>query len=212
MCFSAGSSFFATGYLAIMGILCLKKNRLKQATLFAIIPLLFAVQQASEGLLWLSFTYNWPHMQTLMPYIFLFFAFFIWPIWFPISILLLEPHKTRRIYLTVLAIIGTLVSLYLYGQVILHGVLAQALDCHIYYNVTIPEKGIIIGMIAYLLATTVSFFISSFAIMWLFGLLLLLSYWLTYIFYYTYLISLWCFFVAILVGLVYMIIIKLNKR
>ena len=212
MCFSANASLFTSGYLAIMGVLCLKKNKLKQATLFAAIPLLFAVQQASEGLLWLSFTYNWPQMQQLMPYIFLFFAFFLWPIWIPLSVMLLEPHTSRRKHLMVLALIGVLISLYLYGHVLLHGVLAQALDCHIYYNVAVPEEGTIWSMIAYLLVTTVPFFISSLPVMWLFGLFLLLSYWFTYIFYYTYLISLWCFFAAVLSGFVYAVIIKLNKQ
>ncbi len=211
MCFSASASFLASGYLTIMGALCLRKNKLKEATLFAAIPLLFAVQQFSEGLLWLSFSHNWPQIQHLMPYIFLFFAFFLWPIWIPVSVMLVEPHKARRKHLTALTIIGGLVSLYLYGHVLLHGVGAQALHCHIYYDVTVPEAGTIIGMIVYLLTTCIPFFISSLPIMWLFGLFLLLSYWFTYIFYFTYLISLWCFFAAVLSGCVYVAIMRLNQ-
>jgi Family of unknown function (DUF6629) len=212
MCFSASASFIASVYLAIIGALCVKKNNIKEATLFAAIPMLFAVQQASEGLLWLSLSHTWPYMQLLMPYIFLLFAFFLWPIWIPLSVIALEPRASRRRYLTILTLVGILVSLYLYGHVLIHGASASALDCHIYYQVVVPEAGTIVGMIAYLLVTAVPFFTSSLPVMWLFGIVLLLSYWFTYIFYYTYLISLWCFFAAILSGFVYVVIIQLNKR
>lgn len=212
MCFSATASFLASGYLATMGILCLKKNRIPHATLFAAIPLIFALQQATEGLLWLSHTHGWTCMQHIMPYLFLLFAFCIWPMWIPLSLALIEPCEVRRKAIVLLGMIGTILALYLYGFVLLHGITALPLDCHIYYDVTIPSSESIIGSIAYLLATVASFFISSLPIMWLFGLILLLSYWISYIFYFAHLISIWCFFAAVLSGFVYIMIKQMNKN
>jgi hypothetical protein len=208
MCFSASASFIASGYLAFIGALCLKKNRNRNATFFAAIPLLFALQQASEGLLWLSFGHNWPLLQSIMPYIFLFFAFFLWPIWIPFSLTLLEPSQTRRHYLEMFLMVGILIGIYLYHFLIWHGVIAKPLSCHIYYDISIPDVQSTIDSIAYLLATVMPFFVSSMPIFWVFGLLLSGSYLITYFFYLHHLISLWCFFAALLSSFVYVIIAR----
>lgn len=211
MCFSASASFIASGYLAVIGALCLKKNRDKHAILFAAIPLLFAIQQASEGLVWLSFNHNWTLLQTISPYIFLFFAFFLWPVWIPLSLTLLEPSHTRRHYLAMFLMVGILIGIYLYHFLMWHGVIAKPLDCHIYYDISIPDVQSTVDTVAYLLATVMPFFVSSIPIFWIFGLLLSGSYLITYLFYLHHLISLWCFFAALMSSFVYVIIDKQQK-
>lgn len=206
MCFSASASFIASGYLTIIGALCLKRNRDKNMTLFAAIPLIFAVQQASEGLLWLSFDHNWLLMQSIMPYLFLFFAFFLWPIWIPLSIMLFEPSHTRRHYLAMFFMVGILIALYLYHFLLWYGVIAEPLSCHIYYNISIPDAQSAVDTMAYLLATIMPFFVSSLPILWIFGAVLSASYIITYIFYLHHLISLWCFFAALLSSFIYVMI------
>ncbi len=212
MCYSAQASFIAAGYLVTLGTLCLKKNKLKKATLFAAIPILFALQQLSEGFLWLSFAHNWPTIQHYAPYLFLFFAFFIWPIYIPSSVGLIETHTFRRKNLILLAMLGIIVSLYLFSYITLYGVAAQALGCHIFYDVDMPTSTDIIGTILYLMCTILPFFVSSIRNMTTFGFMLLISYIISYQFYFNSLISIWCFFAAILSGLVYVIILQLNKE
>ena len=52
MCFSAGASFSSAAFLTVVGFLSFKQapTRMK---FFAMIPLFFALQQATEGLIWL---------------------------------------------------------------------------------------------------------------------------------------------------------------
>jgi hypothetical protein len=56
MCFSAGASFGASAVLGAIGIVTLTKAKTTDQIPFASIPLLFAVQQAVEGTLWIGLT------------------------------------------------------------------------------------------------------------------------------------------------------------
>lgn len=206
MCFSASASFLASGFLSLIALQCFKKQRNRTDLLLTSIPTFFALQQASEGILWLSINNAWLLTQQIMPYIFLLFAFFIWPVWIPVLITIIEPCHTRRHYLLPFAMLGVITGCYLYGFLMLHGVAAQALSCHIYYNTQIPETVGIIIALAYALATITPFFISSRPLMKPFGLALLASYVLSYVLYMEHFVSLWCFFAALLSGCVYYII------
>ena len=55
MCFSAAASLAAGGTLSVVGGLTLAKVKNKSELPFASIPLLFGIQQAIEGAVWLSF-------------------------------------------------------------------------------------------------------------------------------------------------------------
>src|SRR5476649_1319487 len=100
MCFSASASFGAGAVLLVMGITSLKKSSKPSQILFASIPLFFALQQITEGFLWLSLLHplyascRWP-----ATYLFLLFAQIIWPIWVPLSIRLLEKKPNRKKWL-----------------------------------------------------------------------------------------------------------------
>jgi hypothetical protein len=54
MCFSATASFGAAVVLGTIGIVAMSKAGTKPQRLLAAIPLIFAVQQVTEGLIWLS--------------------------------------------------------------------------------------------------------------------------------------------------------------
>ncbi|KTD57119.1 hypothetical protein Lsai_1723 [Legionella sainthelensi] len=54
MCFSASASFTAAGVIAAVGICSLLKARTYPLFLFALTPLFFAVQQALEGIVWIT--------------------------------------------------------------------------------------------------------------------------------------------------------------
>lgn len=208
MCFSASASFLASGFLSLVAVQCFRKHRNKTDLLLTSIPTFFALQQASEGILWLSINHTWLRTQQIMPYIFLLFAFFVWPIWIPLLVTIIEPHHERRHYLIPFAMLGIITGCYLYGFLILHGVTAQALSCHIYYTTQIPETAGLVIALAYALATITPFFISSLPTTNPFGVALLASYVFSYVMYLKHFISLWCFFAALLSGFVYYMITK----
>ena len=91
MCFSAGASFGASALLLGVGIGTIKKTQSSRMLAFASVPILFGVQQLSEGILWLSFTnpelVSWQNTSIL---IFLLFALVIWPVWTPFAVWLMK--------------------------------------------------------------------------------------------------------------------------
>ena len=80
MCFSASASFGAAIVLSAISVSTIKKTQQPSQLYFAIIPLIFCLQQISEGFLWLSLTNpSYASLQQPMTYIFLFFAQILWP-------------------------------------------------------------------------------------------------------------------------------------
>ena len=92
MCFSAGASFVASGGLAIVGVASLKVAK-KEERIIALIPLAFALQQAIEGVQWLSLQSGCPSLP--LGYGFLFFAFIFWPVYVPLTVYLLDKKKRK---------------------------------------------------------------------------------------------------------------------
>ena len=63
MCFSASASFAASAALVSLGLLAVKKTDNKKDIPFFSIPFGFALQQAIEGLLWLSVNNSYSHLN-----------------------------------------------------------------------------------------------------------------------------------------------------
>src|SRR6516162_9297541 len=95
MCFSATASFGASIALTAIGVASVSKIQMRSQILFASIPILFAMQQLTEGFLWLTFTHpGHPVAQNFATYSFLFIAQIIWPTWVPLSIFyLMKPDE-----------------------------------------------------------------------------------------------------------------------
>src|SRR5438034_1173375 len=62
MCFSATGSFGLSGVLGGAGVAALTRNSSPRRALFAALPLLFALQQVIEGVVWLAF-----HSHPVLP-------------------------------------------------------------------------------------------------------------------------------------------------
>src|SRR3954463_13957598 len=92
MCFSAPASFASAAVLPAAGIVSLRTARTPAQLPFAAIPLLFAVQQAAEGVFWLTLPEGG---SPLAGYTFLVFAQVLWPTWVPLAILLLARDRAR---------------------------------------------------------------------------------------------------------------------
>ncbi|HXI57010.1 MAG TPA: DUF6629 family protein, partial [Polyangia bacterium] len=113
MCFSATGSFVISGVLVGIGATALARNSSVPHRLFAAIPLLFAAQQAAEGIVWLTMGDTPPTIvQRLAVNTYLGFALVVWPSWLPLSLKLIERNGARRRWLTFLFWCGTLVSMF----------------------------------------------------------------------------------------------------
>ncbi len=199
MCFSAGASFGAAVMLTAVGIAAMKKVESRRLMPFAAIPLLFATQQFAEGSIWLSSTNSIPPgFQQPAVYVFLIFAQVIWPAWVPISIWLIEPRGKRRAILLALAAAGVILTLYNTFCLINYPVWADAADRHIVYHRSFPQMGVHISSIAYILATIFPPLISKINKMFVLGFAILFSFLITVMMYQEFLISVWCFFAAVI--------------
>ena len=75
MCFSATASFTAGITLSALGVATLTQVSSRREILLGSFPLLFAVQQFSEGLVWLTLGQtSLSSINSLVTYSFLFFA------------------------------------------------------------------------------------------------------------------------------------------
>ncbi|MES2763777.1 MAG: DUF6629 family protein [Bacteroidota bacterium] len=199
MCFSATASFGAAAVLGTIGTVSLIKAKKPEQKMFAAIPLVFAIQQACEGLLWLALTKDtFAHWQIIAMYSFLFFAQILWPTWVPVSILLLEHDQKRKRWLQWTSIGGVICSLIMVYRVTTFDVYAEIQNHHIYYHVNDSMILIFISSIFYFTSTVFAAFLSSIRQMKLLGLLSFGSLAISKLFYKMYFISVWCFFAAIL--------------
>lgn len=199
MCFSATASFVAGGALSAGGVLTLSKTRTKREVPFAGIPLLFGIQQAIEGIVWLSF--GSPLLKTIATYAFSMFSHVLWPIFVPIAILLLEKDPVRKKILRVFVGIGSAVGIYLFYFILADGITAEIMNGSISYDA--PHLYISFVLMLYVFATCVSSFISSQRIINIFGSVMLTSFLIAGWFFAETLISVWCFFAAVLSIIIY---------
>jgi heme/copper-type cytochrome/quinol oxidase subunit 4 len=212
MCFSAGASFGAGVVLSVIGITAIKQSRISSQMVFAGIPLIFAVQQVTEGFVWFSLL-NPAYAPRLQPatYIFLTFAYIAWPSWVPLSILLLEKDTKRRKILSAGLASGLLVSVYLAYRLLTQNIHAEIIGMHISYDLGFPGSALHYAAILYFASTIIPPFISSVKKMWLFGFSIAIAYLITRIFFDDYELSIWCFFAAIISAAVFTIILDLQK-
>ncbi len=211
MCFSAGASFGAAAILTGVGVATVKQVQSRNEMFFAGIPMIFAVQQASEGFLWLSLQHpSYSPLQLPMTYLFLFFAQVVWPAWVPFSILKTEKQESQKRKLKILTVIGALVSLYLGYCLLNFRVEGVIRGYHIEYELNYPKHLAPVSGFFYVVSTIVPCLVSRTGRMWYLGAPVLISYIITTVFYTNYVVSVWCFFSSIISITVFLILYKLH--
>lgn len=81
MCFSAEASFAASAAICAVGTLSVARAKNARQLPFAAIPLIFSLQQAIEGVLWIALSNpEYSAWQSKAMYAFLFFAQVFWPV------------------------------------------------------------------------------------------------------------------------------------
>lgn len=208
MCFSASASFIASGVLGGIGLASIALVRSKKLVAIACIPLLFAIQQFAEGVVWVD-------ASPIAATIFLFFALIVWPFYTPFALLMAESDNGKRVSLYLLTIIGLGLSLCLLFGLLSSDVSFYIQDCHIVYDAArillINDRmSLFLGSI-HCLVTIIPFFISSQQYIKQIGLLIMGTCLIAYLFYTVYFISVWCFFAALTSAAV-LVIVRNNNR
>lgn len=201
MCFSASASFIAGGVLSAVGVVTIKKTEKKSEIPFASIPLLFGIQQIIEGVIWLTFHNNAPELNIVMTFIYSVFSHVLWPILVPLSIMLLEPVRWRKKVMFTLWIAGSAVGLYLFYNLFAFPITSRVENHHIVYFSPHFYIYTVIGF--YVAVACVSSMFSSHKIIKFFGVMALVAFTISYLFYKISLVSVWCFFAAILSIIIY---------
>ena len=202
MCFSATASFIAGSTLSAIGVATIRKVEHRSELPFATIPLLFGVQQLVEGVIWLTITHHAPHLQQTLIYVYSIFAYVIWPIYVPFAFRVLEATPWRRNAMLWLQAAGLAVGLNLLYFRVTSPPSLEVIGQHIVYVMPSFHRAHVV--VLYFAATCFTGFVSSHTFGRLFGIAAMLSYIVTYFFYTLALVSVWCFFAAILSVIVYL--------
>ena len=205
MCFSAAGSFAISGVLTGVGAASIATNASKPHRMFAAIPVIFAGQQAAEGLVWL--TIDGGHHQLLhrlAVVVFLGVAMVVWPMWLPFSLRLIERSPARRRALMGLFWFGALASTYAAVFLLRTGPVAIVAGHSIRYDYPSSNDapGHLVYLLAYVVPTVVPLFVSTARLARTIGVTLVVSLAATVIVERDTLTSVWCFFAAILSGLI----------
>ena len=203
MCFSATASFTASALLVVAGTIAIRTSVRSQQWAFASIPLLFAVQQFLEGFVWLGLSAVTPsHDVPTLARAYLVFAQVLWPIWVPLSLWLLEEDVRRRQRLLWCMGAGVLAAAYL-GWAVLASSPVASIDGHqVHYTIHYPGDLQHPSSVLYFVATVLSTFISSARRMGLLGLALILTYVVAAVGFPGNVISVWCYFAALISGVI----------
>jgi hypothetical protein len=201
MCFSASASFVAGTTLSAVGVATLRRAETRTEQPLAMIPLLFGIQQLTEGVIWLTFSHDAPVLKQTMTYVYSGFSHVLWPMYVPFAVGVLEAVRWRKKVIFAFEAAGVAVGLYLLYFLVTRPVVAEVVGMHIVYVSSHLYLNPV--MVFYLAATCVSCFFSSHGFVKLFGVLALLSFIAAYFIHVMAAVSIWCFFAAILSLLIY---------
>ncbi|NEQ25098.1 MAG: hypothetical protein F6K28_39635 [Microcoleus sp. SIO2G3] len=212
MCFSATASFTAGATLSVLGIATLTQIRSRRELLLGVFPLLFAIQQFVEGLVWLTIDQTSLNtVNSLLAYSFLLFATGLWPVLCPLAVYLLESNPSKRGAILAIVMFGIMTGIYLFSSVIIHGVSSNYFSGNLLYDLKfIPFYEF--NKYLYLIVTSVPFLIASDRRIKLYGALGIVSFGVAELFYKVTFVSVWCFFAAVLSGGLYFIFRDFNLK
>jgi hypothetical protein len=212
MCFSANASFVTGSVLLAGGIASLKYAKGNNQIPFASIPLIFSIQQFCEGILWLSIEKpEYAPFHDFSKYAFMLFAQVVWPFWVPFSVFLFENNEGRKKIIKITLALGVIVAAYLGFCILNFPLTATAEQYHISYHLNYPHQGLLLIGALYFIPTVFPPLFSSLNSVKIIGLLNLFSYLLTKYYFESHVISVWCFFAAV-ISITVLLAVKKNNQ
>jgi len=213
MCFSPEASFAGGIVISAIGIFTILKVHKPSQIVFASIPLFFGIQQIAEGFIWLTLPYpEYIMFRKISTYWFLMMAEVLWPVMIPVSVLFMEENPKKKRALWVFLFIGLSLSLYYGFCLLFYHVTPKVSGFHIKYYTDFPPLLANVAVLVYLVSTITPLFISSIKRTHILGILMLLSCLITIIFFTQYLTSVWCFFAALISGVIYWILSDSKRK
>ncbi len=202
MCFSATASFAASGVVGVIGLATLRHVREPRALLFAAVPLLFAVHQFAEGLVWLGLTGRIGRVALdHSTFLFMLYAQGVLALLMPLAVLLMEPPGRRRNAIIALTGLGALVCAWM-----IYGLIFFESHCFIEQN-SIAYRNQLTGSFAvsllYILAICGALLLSSHHVIRWYGILNVIALTITQIVKEAAFASVWCFYAAVLSIMIY---------
>jgi len=199
MCFSSTASFAAAAGLGAMGVVTMREAKTWSRMPLAAMPLLFGIQQAVEGVVWISTGIPW--LQTAAAFVYVIFSHVLWPFYVPLAVGALESPGRRKIVLKGFLLCGISLSLWLAAYVVRGPVRASLATGCVVYTMILPP--IPHGLAAYVFVTCFSCLISSHKFIRVLGWSLMGALSLALWAYQEAFYSVWCFFSAILSVIIY---------
>ena len=158
-------------------------------------PLIFAVQQAIEGALWLQLSGgSSKEAVAALSLSFLVFAKVLWPAYIAPAVLLIEPDPRRRRVLYAIAALGCTISIYMLNRLMENPPAAAVCGYSIDYGG--HENALSWQSFLYLLCTCVPLLLSSSRAVRTFGTVIAAGFLVSAATYFATFISVWCFFAA----------------
>ncbi len=195
MCFSTTASFVTAGVTGAIGLVCIGRTERPQQLPLAVAPIIFAIQQGIEGVLWLSLSGEIDRSVSLpLTALFLLVAEVFWPIYVSFAVLMSEPSRLRRRFMMPCLAAGVCVSAYLFWSMFIGLRSAEIIDGHIVYP-SQYEPSVILAL-GYLAATVLPLMLSSQRTIVVLGGIIFLGLVTACIFYWEAFVSVWCFFAA----------------
>ena len=135
MCFSAEADFAVAAVVAPVGVATVRAVARPQDLLLAALPLLLALHQLTEGVVWLGLQGDAPGgLRDAATRAYLAFAQVVLPVIAPLGILLAEPERRRRAWMSALLVGGAVVAARFAWILTSNPVGARALDHVIVYD------------------------------------------------------------------------------
>jgi hypothetical protein len=203
MCFSPHASFGAAAILSVLGIAALRRKPYSKLSLIAAIPLFFGMQQALEGVVWISLRKGDHHSWIVLcaTYGFLFFAVIWWPLYIPIIIRYIESDKQKKKLLLFPLVAGLCAVGVSFFNLIQSNVYVKIISHHIAYQLdnvlSYSDLLYYFGLTSYLIAIAGALWISTIPHAWIMSILGIIAAVTAHIWYYYAFSSVWCFFGAI---------------
>jgi hypothetical protein len=211
MCFSATASFSSSVVIGALGIYSIRSVKHTHQKWFAALPFLFAVQQFTEGFVWLTLNNQLSlKYQNFFTQSFLSFAWIIWPILVPLALYKFEfggkflfskienyeEKEWRKFGLFLCLVAGIFTASYSAYQMKYFNPFPTIQDFHIAYNFKVEHNVWNLNMYCYLVSTVVPFFLSKIHEILVLAIVNAMALCVAYYFYINALPSTWCFMAA----------------
>lgn len=205
MCFSATASFATSAILLPAGLYNLQQCKALDSRYrsIAAFPLLFGIQQALEGKVWLELESGLTAITSLATLGFLFFVLVVWPVLVPLSAWQVEQQQVLKRLFAGLTGLGVLFGAVLFIPLLMNEDLfaASSVQHSVYYQVDsvfsghVPDTAV---TAVYSVLVILPLLLSSTPTMRRFGVSVLASFVITLLMYRYAFVSVWCFFAALL--------------